>query len=52
MNGDRCAVMFQGIKNGDAIKDIATGRIDMKVDMGNVAKRLQVIHKLARRHPQ
>ena len=50
MNGDRRAVMLQGIKNCDAIKDITTWRIDMKVDMGDVPKCPEIIDELFSRY--
>ena len=43
-------MMFKSIKNGDAVKDIATRRIDMKINMGHITKRFKVVNKLPGGH--
>ncbi|MMZ60696.1 hypothetical protein D1872_228070 [compost metagenome] len=51
MHSDRGAMIFQGIKNGDAVKNIATRGVDMQINLGNVTQCLQIFNKLLGRDP-
>ena len=50
MYGNRRAVVLQRVINSNSVEDITTGRVDIKVDVGDVPKCPEIIDELFRRY--